>query len=421
MIRLFLLLVTVGFVNLASARELEVTSELRDDLGTIDERDALEAKAYTEAFEGEARSEKIRFSRACEAGRHFVIGAVGDVLLHQALAVQGMSRREGYRSLWAEIEPEMKRPTFMYANLEGPAAGPVSSAGRPVADPGAHFDKVAYTSYPMFNYRPDLVNDLVESGVDVVSTANNHSLDRRALGVDRTIEALLRAGLPYTGTRSVAETLKNPPEKTDWSTVTEKDGLRVAWVACTFSTNGIPDKNLQVLQCFEQRAIVLAEIRRLRADPTIDAVIATPHWGLEYEHVPGADQKRLAREMVDAGAMIVFGNHPHVLQPIERITAKDGHEGYVIYSLGNFVSGQKGVAKRTTALITVGLTKNARGEVFVNGARHLPLAMMYGDDGLMVRPAKGNFEEARLLANQLLAGSTEIAPGEPLVTNLGCR
>jgi poly-gamma-glutamate synthesis protein (capsule biosynthesis protein) len=137
--------------------------------------------------------------------------------------------------------------------------------------------------------------------------------------------------------------------------------------------------------------------------------------------VPGADQKKLAKDMIDAGALIVFGDHPHVLQPVERIEAEDGHEGYVIYSLGNFVSGQKGVAKRTSAMIFVGLTKNQNGEVFVNGARHLPLAMMYGADGLTVKPAKGNFEEGRALANRVLSRSLEIEAGEKIVTNPGCR
>ena len=409
----------------AMARGEGFYSEEHDDFAGVSEVDALEAKIYLKSFMAGADaaigsdSSKLAFSRACEHGKRIVIGAVGDVLLHQPLAEQGM-RRKDFATLWSGVAEELKLPNLMYANLEGPTAGPLTASGKVISDPG-YFDRVAYTSYPQFNYNPALVSDLRDSGVDVVSTANNHAMDRRSLGADRTIEALKKAGLPFAGTRTSAEAARVSAEKTDWTVVTEKDGFKIGWVSCTFSTNGIPDPKRQVLLCFGQRSIVLDQIRRLKADPSIDAVIVTPHWGVEYTHTPGADQKALAKDMIEAGALIVFGDHPHVLQPVDRIEASDGHEGYVIYSLGNFVSGQKGVDKRTSAMIFVGLTKNQNGEVFVNGARHLPLAMMYGANGLSVKPAKGNFEEGRVLANRVLSRSVEIEPGAPIVTNPGCR
>lgn len=407
-------------------RERGFYAESREDAPNLDLTDAMEATAYTQPSVLESIREMTeeftppRYARACEPGERIVLGAVGDVLLHQPLAVQGMSRSDGFRSLWSDLESYMAAPDFMYANLEGPTAGAVSTAGRFVADPGRRFDRVAYSSYPMFNYHPALVGDLKTSGTDVLSTANNHALDRRSLGVDRTIENLLANEMPFTGTRTSVESGKMKPAESNWSTVTEFRGFKIGWVACTFSTNGIPDSKSQVLKCFEQRSIVLDQIRSLRADPSIDAVIATPHWGVEYTHTPGADQRKLARDMIEAGALIVFGSHPHVLQPVDKIVASDGREGYVIYSLGNFVSGQKGVAKRTSALVYVGLTKNAAGEVFINGARHLPIAMMYGSDGLKAKPAKGHFPEGRLLANRVLSRSQELEPGEALVTNPGC-
>ncbi len=398
-------------------------SEARDDQPTLTFLDQLEAAAYVAEYQRKStlstNRDPILFSRACESGRQVLIGAVGDVLLHKALAVQGMEK--GFDTLWSDLSRAMALPHFMYANLEGPTAGAIAASGREVPDPGLRFDDLAYTSYPQFNYHSNLIGDLQFTGVDVVSTANNHSLDRRSIGVDRTIKALNSYGMPFMGTQTSSVTAATPTKNLDWSTTTENAGFRVAWVACTFSTNGIPDSKHQVLHCYEQRTVVLDEIRRLRADPTIDAVIVTPHWGVEYVHVPSASEVLLAKDMIEAGALIVFGGHPHVLQPVEKITASDGREGYVIYSLGNFVSGQKGVAKRTAALVYVGLTKNARGEVFVNGTRHLPIAMMYTPEGLMAKPAKGNFEEARTLANDVLSGSREIAPDEPVVTNPECQ
>src|SRR5690606_17932363 len=139
-----------------------------------------------------------------------------------------------------------------YANLEGPTAGAVSTAGREVPDPGRRFDGVAYSSYPQVNYHPSLVTDVRDSGIDVVSTANNHSLDRRALGADRTIGYLATARLPFTGTRTSEEAAARSPEQSAWSTLTREGGFTLAWIACTYDTNGIKDPHRQVLLCYGQ-------------------------------------------------------------------------------------------------------------------------------------------------------------------------
>jgi len=358
-------------------------------------------------------SAPLKFSRACDAGKQFTLVAVGDVLLHEPLAIQGM--RDGFGTLWSPLEKYFRDGDFAYANLEGPTAGNVSAAGKIVPDPGRRFDGVAYTGYPQFNYHPSLGSDLKASGFDIVSTANNHAMDRRSIGVDRTIEALRAADLQFSGTTASSELYHR-----EYSTRTKERGLTIAWIACTFSTNGIPDAKNQVLSCFDERATLLSEIRRQKADPSVDAVIVTPHWGIEYNIFAGADQKKLAREMIEAGALIVFGSHPHVLQPVEKIVASDGREGFVIYSLGNFVSNQKlKLATKTAAVVFVGLTRDSNGKVFINGVRHLPTTMMF-DSTISVRPAKGNLEESRTLANQILTGSTELLPSESVVTNPQC-
>ena len=204
----------------------------------------------------------------------------------------------------------------------------------------------------------------------MVSTANNHALDRRWAGADRTIKNLKEAGLPFAGTK--ASTDANP----SWYTITEAKGVKVAWVACSFSTNGIPDTKSQVLHCYEDKATLLATIRGLAGRPReVDAIIVTPHWGVEYNHAPEQQEKNLAHEMLDAGATAILGGHPHVVQPWEKYTTRDGREGFIIYSLGNFVSGQSGVPKRSSLILYVGLTKGSDGKVTVNGVRHMPLTM----------------------------------------------
>ena len=157
--------------------------------------------------------------------------------------------------------------------------------------------------------------------------------------------------------------------------MTEAKGVKIAWVACSFSTNGIPDTKHQVLHCYEDKATLLSTIRGLEGARRDRRVVVTPHWGIEYNHTPEAQEKGLAHEMLDAGALVVLGGHPHVVQPWEKYTTHDGREGFVIYSLGNFVSGQSGTDKRSSLILYVGLTKGSDGKVTVNGVRHMPLTM----------------------------------------------
>ncbi len=310
----------------------------------------------------------LTFTAAVRPETEIVIAAVGDVLLHGRLQRQAFGHPDGFRSLWRGVEDLLGAADLTYANLEGPMAAGVARGGGivPVAAV-ERFDEVVYTSYPMFNYSPRLGPALREAGVDVVSTANNHSLDRFAVGVDRTIAALEAAGLPFTGTR--------PTGRPDhpWYAVTEARGARIAWLACSYGTNGMPDRHGQVLLCFDQRRTVLDTIADLSRRPGIDAVILTPHWGLEYVHRPGADQRSLAHEAIEAGAIAVIGSHPHVVQPWERHDTADGRQGFVIYSLGNFVSGQRELPRRTSVILLLGLARTPDGRLAVAGARHIPI------------------------------------------------
>ena len=310
----------------------------------------------------------IIFSGACDGGQRLVIVAVGDVLLHTGLQKQALTDPVGFGSLWSEARDLLSKADITYANLEGPTARGVIVNGQAVNDPGPVFDGRVYTSYPQFNYHPSLIDDLKASGVDVVSTANNHALDRKALGVDRTIDELRRAGMPFTGTRR--RSASSP-----WYAITKARGFTLAWLACTYGTNGIPDPYGQVLNCYGDQHEIEALVTDLSSKPEIDAVIVTPHWGLEYHATPRQQEVNLAHRLLDAGATAILGSHPHVLQPWQKYVTRDGRETFVIYSLGNFVSGQTHLARRSTLLLHLGLTRRADGRVAVNGARYVPLYM----------------------------------------------
>lgn len=307
----------------------------------------------------------ITFPHACTHGKHLVIAAVGDVLLHQPLQMK--AAKSGFESLWSNATPYLKLANITFGNLEGPMAAGVSKAGRLVKDPGHRWDNHVYSSFPLFNYHPKLASALKNSGFDIMSTANNHTLDRYAVGIDRTIDVLNQTGLQFSGTRQRGS-------QKPWYTIVKSKGFKVAWISCAAMTNGMKDKHKQVLLCYRRndRRLILKTIGELRSQ--VDAVIVTPHWGTQYKFTPNSHQKRFARQVLNAGALAVIGTHPHVLQPMQRYRTKDGRDTFIAYSLGNFVSYQGTPKNRSTVILYVTLVKTRDGTKIAN-IRFIPAYM----------------------------------------------
>lgn len=340
--------------------------------GSSDDIDGLDYVPFDESGKADGTGVQLggplQFAAACSPGDHLTVAAVGDVLLHGSLQAQAYRSPAGVASLWAQVGDLLERGDVTYANLEGPSAHGLTAGGREVTDPGPVFDNVVYTGYPRFNYHRLTVDALVASGVDIVSTANNHAMDRGALGVERTLDLLDEVALAHVGTRRRSS-------EEGFSAFTRANGFTLAWVACSFSTNGVPDRDHQVLGCFTDTDRLEALIRSLAAQPGVDAVLVTPHWGVEYTANPNREQIRLAHRLLDAGATAILGSHPHVLQPWEKYQTLDGRETFIIYSLGNFVSGQSELARRSTLLLYLGLTRGMDGKTRVHGASYVPLHM----------------------------------------------
>jgi poly-gamma-glutamate synthesis protein (capsule biosynthesis protein) len=317
--------------------------------------------------------EKIRFGNCVDPAKTLTIAAVGDVLLHDSVQKWAAGQKDGFAGLFRPVEDILRAADIAIANLEGPAAEGVASNGKETRAPATRYDRQVYRGYPMFNYHPSIAADLKAAGFDVLLTANNHSLDRHQLGADRTIAAIKAAGLAYTGTRH-REAMDAP-----WHTVTPVKAaggtFNIAWLGCTYGTNEIPDRANQVLNCYNHRDEVLGTIRSLAAKPDIAAVFLVPHWGGEYQHKPDEKQSALAREVLEAGATGIIGSHPHVMQPIEKITTKDGRETIAAYSLGNFVSHQIGLPRRSAAILLLGLTPE-KGKLAINAVGWIPIWMV---------------------------------------------
>ncbi len=305
----------------------------------------------------------------------------GDVLLHALIQSDAAGRAEGFAPAFAPITAALSRAEVTVVNLEGPAARNIGLGNRAISDPGTLHDNRAYTGYPRFNYHPSIAGVLRDAGVDVVQTANNHALDRGGIGVDLTLHALAEAGLPATGTIARGQ-------EPVWHVIRQVSGRTIAFVACTYSTNGLTNGRSQVLDCYGNRPSIPTLVENLASRPHIDAVILLPHWGTEYSARPNARQRRLAQAAADAGALAIVGTHPHVLQPIETLTARDGRRVPVAYSLGNLISTQWSLPRRTGAILYLDLGQDEAGRTAAVNARYLPTRVeRFAGHGVAVSPA----------------------------------
>jgi poly-gamma-glutamate synthesis protein (capsule biosynthesis protein) len=301
-----------------------------------------------------------------------IVAAVGDVLLHaplQALA----AKRNGYSFLFASTINLIKGAHVSFANLEGPAARGVTRDGKDAPDPPTIFDGKIYSGYPRFNYKPIIANELKRTGFSVVNTGNNHALDRGKLGVNRTINSLRSENLLLTGSRSSAA--MNTPWHCVTSLTVNGNPYSIAWLGCTFITNR-PDPLHQILNCYSDKAEIKSTISSLSQDTAIHAVIVTPHWGVEDQSAPRHKQVVWAQEMVDAGATAIVGQHPHVIQPIEKMTSHDGLDVPVVYSLGNYVSGQTTIPRRSSIILILGLMRSKGGKLITARLGWIPIWMV---------------------------------------------
>jgi poly-gamma-glutamate synthesis protein (capsule biosynthesis protein) len=306
--------------------------------------------------------------RAASSDDKILISAVGDVIIHDAPYNSILNDPQQFFALWSNFKPLFEVADISYANFEGAAARNVNQNGSRVSDVGFSYNcqgpKVYCGTNFSFNYHPHVIRDLQKVGIDVVSTANNHALDRRSLGVDETIKALVQYQMPFTGTRTRGATSDR------WEALVSRKNKTIAFLSCTQETNGIPDPHKQVLKCASED--MDQTLARLQADAKISAVIVTPHWGDEYTHRPNQSQVRLAKKWADMGVTAILGSHPHVLQPVEWVRGADGNRTLVAYSLGNFIARQGGVAKNLGAVLYLSLERTNQGKMQVSDVSSLP-------------------------------------------------
>lgn len=261
--------------------------------------------------------------------------AAGDCLMHNTQIWSGQQPDGTYNfdSFFKEVQPIIAAADYSSTNFEAPMAG--AAAG--------------YTGYPLFNSPDEVSLTFKQAGFDLVVTANNHILDRGAQGALRTLQVLEEAGLDTVGVYA-------DQEASQQYLIKDLKGIRVGYLAYTYSTNGIPvPADKPYLVNFLDRERILADIQTLR--PQVDVLVLVLHWGVEYSPQPTEEQKALAREFCAAGADVILGSHPHVIQTMEVIPVED-RNCFVIYSMGNFISHQKGLERNSGIILQMEFSKN---------------------------------------------------------------
>ena len=271
------------------------------------------------------------------------ISVVGDLMTHspQFPAARTADGSYDFTPAFEPVASRISAADLAMGNLETVLGG---------ADLG-------YTGYPMFNAPDSFAEALAGAGFDVLTTANNHALDKGPAAAKRTLDVLDGLGVRHTGTARSAE-------ERDEVLLIDVNGVSVAIIAYTYGMNGFrPPADEPWLVNEIDEAAMVADVKAAAAAGA-DVIVACIHNGLEYQRFPSPSQDRLARAVIDAGADVVFGSHPHVIQPMEvyDVTRADGtvEQAFIIHSLGNFISNQRPRFTDTGVIVTLAFKKDLR-------------------------------------------------------------
>lgn len=197
-----------------------------------------------------------------------------------------------------------------------------------------------------FRARPQYSKILKDAGVDIVTLANNHIYDYGPIGLNDTLEKLLADSIYFIGAGRNINEARHP-------VIFYIKGLKIAYFAY-YGTHKHSDSHPAVGDssgtALRQLPIIKEDIEKFRTK--VDYVIVNFHWGIEKAEYPGQDQIYFAHSVIDYGADIIVGHHPHVLQGIEKYKGK-----IIAYSLGNFIFGGNSRKMYDTAILKIELKK----------------------------------------------------------------
>ncbi|MBM7095818.1 CapA family protein [Bacillus sp. H-16] len=280
--------------------------------------------------------------------RKITLCATGDILLHKRLFKKAKRILGGYdfNPQLEQAKPLFDQGDITIVNQESIIAG----------------ESIGLSSFPKFNSPIEIGSTLKDYGVDMVNIANNHVLDRGEEGLLKSIENLDELGLSYVGAyKSVSDQ--------DDLRVINKNGLRVCFLSYTRGTNNIkvPDDKSFMVDKFVPAKLkkIKDKVKSIRNNDIADVIVVSLHFGKEYHLNPSAEQKEVSADLSDAGADIILGHHPHVLQPFEYILNSRGKRTFAAYSLGNFFTGQEGLYRQIGGFLSIDVEKPSKNSTML--------------------------------------------------------
>lgn len=259
------------------------------------------------------------------------LGMVGDALYHPGAYKDGLQSdgTYNYDHQLADIAPILSNYDLAYYNQETILGG----------------KELGLSGYPCFNSPQEVGDAYIKAGFNLVSLANNHTMDKGTKAIMNSVA--------YWRDKTNVMTAGSYDSEEDHlrSHIGEKNGIKYAFLAYTYGTNGIPvpsGKSYLVNLFSEEQA--KKDIESVKGQ--VDVILVAMHWGVEYTHTPTQEQRNQAKFLADLGVNVIIGSHPHVIEPIEHIG-----DTVVIYSLGNFISGQVGIERRVGLLASVDIHK----------------------------------------------------------------
>lgn len=327
---------------------------------------------------GNGAGNAVPGSAPIRALRSARIRAAGDVMVHQRQLNMALQADGSYdfHPQFAMVADTLADADYTIANLE-------TTVGRQGNEP--------YSGYPMFNSPEAVLEAVRDAGVDFLTLANNHMLDRRLEGLRSTVENVERFGFDHGGAY-------RSQEEKDRPVVATVSGIRVGLLCYTEGTNGIEAyinrEALAYSVSYLKDADFAGDVQRLR-EAGAEIVVALPHWGQEYRRQPEANTVALAQEMIAAGVDVVLGSHPHMVQPVEWVEVETDvglRRGLVAYSLGNFISNQSKRYTDSGIIVEFTLQEQEDGSVTVADAAVIPTFCWRQSDLIQTLPALSYYD-----------------------------
>jgi poly-gamma-glutamate capsule biosynthesis protein CapA/YwtB (metallophosphatase superfamily) len=295
------------------------------------------------------------------AKREAVVRSFGDIIIHEPLyatAYDAQNKTFDFSPYFSLIADSLTKADYTIGNVDGPMGGKGSRG---------------YKFYPQFNTPPHLLHALKTSGIDMLTLANNHALDTFFDGLKREISNVEKVGIDHVGAYRSQKEYDTPK-------VVDIKGIKVGITNYTVSTNNLENSSDKEATEYGLRTTRNSSPKKdIAALRTAGAefVVVYMHWGEEYNRSVTDSQKDLAKKLVAAGADMIIGGHPHVVQSVDTVKAKDAdgnqRSALVVYSMGNFLCDQRARYRDSGIIFEFTLVDDGSGKVQATSPRYVPV------------------------------------------------